>query len=113
MIQKICVIGLGYVGLPTALLFAEKGYAVIGADIDQRKIDSLKRGESYLGELGLDERIASAVKSGNLQATSDIAGAVSECDAIIITVPTPLKENNEPDLSFIESSGEMIILISL
>ena len=102
----IGIIGLGYVGLPLALLFAEKGFTTIGFDVDQRKIPVLMDGKSYIKHINV-ERIKKAVNSKKFEATSDFS-KLTICDCIIICVPTPLNEHKEPDLQFIESSAKTI-----
>lgn len=94
----IGVIGLGYVGLPLCLRFAEAGYRVIGFDIDPVKIDKLNAGRSYFSHYA-DELVGEAVKRG-FSATTDFTRA-DEPDALIICVPTPLDEHREPDLGFV------------
>ena len=103
----IGVVGLGYVGLPLLLCFVEKGFKVIGLDIDDRKTESLKKGESYIKHIP-SERIAKAAKSGLLHPTTDF-GRARECDALIIAVPTPLNKNREPDMSYIVSTCETLV----
>ena len=100
------VIGLGYVGLPLILCFAERGFATIGLDIDGQKTAALMRGESYIKHIP-PARIQEAVKSGLFTATSDFAQA-ARCDAILIAVPTPLSKNREPDVQFIVAACEAI-----
>ena len=95
----IGVVGLGYVGLPLLLCFVEKGFRVIGFEIDQLKCDALLRGESYIKHIP-PERTAKAAGSGLLRATTDISLS-RECDAVLIAVPTPLNKNREPDMSYI------------
>lgn len=102
--MKIGVIGLGYVGLPLALHFAEKSAEVTGFDIDGSKVDIINSGKSPIGHIK-HERIASALT--NLTATSDPA-SMAEVDAIIICVPTPLTAQREPDLSYIRSTIDLI-----
>jgi len=102
---KIGVIGLGYVGLPLSLLMSESGFTVTGFDIDERKVDQLQRGESYIYRIPHTE-IVRAREQG-FAATSDYA-QLSEQDAIIICVPTPLNLHREPDLSFIENTAKAI-----
>ena len=99
------IIGLGYVGLPLGLEFAEKEFKVIGFDIDERKIPILNSGNTYIKHISA-ERIAKSVKNNFFEATSDFS-RIPECDAIIICVPTPLDEHREPDLTFIENSGKI------
>jgi UDP-N-acetyl-D-glucosamine dehydrogenase len=100
------VIGLGYVGLPLILCFAEKGFKSIGFDIDTKKTGALMRGESYIRHIPA-ERIQKAMKSGLFSAVADFA-RVKECDAILIAVPTPLSINREPDVQYITASCEAI-----
>jgi UDP-N-acetyl-D-glucosamine dehydrogenase len=100
------VVGLGYVGLPLLLCFAEKGFAVVGLDVDPKKVDSLAKGESYIKHISA-ERIRKALDCGRFRATTDYSTAKS-CDALLICVPTPLDKNREPDLSFIVSTCEAI-----
>ncbi len=95
---RVGIIGLGYVGLPLALLFSEQKFTVTGFDIDVRKVDTLAKGESYIYRIAAEE-IRTAQAQG-FSATSDYARLV-EMDAIIICVPTPLNQYHEPDLSFI------------
>jgi UDP-N-acetyl-D-glucosamine dehydrogenase len=100
------VIGQGYVGLPLALVFREAGFPVTGFDVDPEKVDRIARGESYIKHIG-PERIAEAVRSGRYRATTDF-DRLSECDAILICVPTPLGIHREPDNSYIVSTGHEI-----
>ena len=100
------VVGLGYVGLPLILCFAEKGFKCHGLDIDAKKTEALSRGESYIKHIPA-ERIGRAVKDGKFAATTDFSKA-AECDAILIAVPTPLNKNREPDVQYIVSSCEAI-----
>lgn len=92
------ICGLGYVGLPLSLRFAQAGFRVIGFDIDRAKIEALNAGHSYIGHIG-DAPVAAARAAG-FEATDDFARA-GEADALIICVPTPLKHNREPDLGFV------------
>lgn len=92
------IVGLGYVGLPLALRFAEVGYKVVGFDIDNEKITSLQAGRSYIEHIA-SVRIATALEAG-LEATSEFQKA-RDVDALIICVPTPLSAHREPDLSFV------------
>ncbi len=103
---KVGIIGLGYVGLPLALEFANKGFNVTGFDIDEKKIPILNEGNSYIKHISAD-RIKKAVASKRFSATSDFS-LLTECDAIIICVPTPLDEHQEPDLTFIVNSGKAV-----
>ena len=102
---RVGVIGLGYVGLPLTLLFSEQKFRVTGFDVDQRKVDTLAAGGSYIYRI-LPEEI-SAAKAAGFSATTDYA-RLSDVDAIIICVPTPLNEHHEPDLSYIENTAKAI-----
>ena len=102
---RVGVVGLGYVGLPLALLFAEEGFPVTGFDIDSTKIDMLASSRSYICRIP-DTEIALAADRG-FQATIDFK-CVSEMDAIIICVPTPLTEYHEPDLSYVTETVKSI-----
>src|SRR5882762_3690270 len=99
------IIGLGYVGLPLALLYSEQKFQVTGFDIDQRKVDALAKGSSYIYRISSEEIVAA--KSAGFTATSDYA-QITAMDAIIICVPTPLNEYHEPDLSFITNTTHAI-----
>ena len=98
----VAVIGLGYVGLPLALAFAEAGVDVIGVDIDPAKPRALLAGESYLSSASA-ERVRAAVASGRLTATGDYA-RVAHADAVLIAVPTPLGRGRTPDMQFVEAT---------
>jgi UDP-N-acetyl-D-glucosamine dehydrogenase len=100
------VVGLGYVGLPLVHLFASKGFRVLGFDIDEAKTRKLNQGRSYILSIP-SERTRDLVEQGRLEATSDL-GRLSEPDALIICVPTPLTEDRRPDLSYIKKTGEAI-----
>src|ERR1700733_14288704 len=102
---RVGIIGLGYVGLPLALLFSEQKFAVTGFDIDQRKVDTLAQGGSYIYRISKEE--IQAAKSQGFSATADYSRIV-EMDAIIICVPTPLNQYHEPDLSFITDTTHAI-----
>ena len=100
----IGVIGLGYVGLPLLYCFIEKGFRAIGFDIDKSKVDSLGKGKSYIKHIPA-QRIGAAITSGKFNPTTDFA-KVSECDAVLIAVPTPLNKNREPEMDYIVSTCE-------
>ncbi|MCC7338454.1 MAG: nucleotide sugar dehydrogenase [Pirellulaceae bacterium] len=102
----LAIIGLGYVGLPLGLQFARKGVSVLGLDIDQSKVDAIHAGRSYIHHIAA-ETVAAQVTGGKLSASTDFA-RVSECDAVVICVPTPLNKNREPDISYILKTGEAI-----
>ncbi|MDI9622073.1 MAG: nucleotide sugar dehydrogenase [Acidobacteriota bacterium] len=100
------IIGLGYVGLPLAMAFVEKGIRVLGFDVDPDKPAQLARGESYIKHLGSD-RVAAMAGSGRFEATTDFL-RLHEPDAILICVPTPLTPQRQPDMSYVEKSARQI-----
>ena len=102
----VSIVGLGYVGLPLALRFIEKGFNVVGFDIDQSKIDCIESGTSYINYIP-DSAIATAVNNG-LMITTDFQ-KISQVDVIIICVPTPLSEDREPDLSYVKSTLQSML----
>src|SRR3984893_13172223 len=102
---RVGIIGLGYVGLPLALLFSEQKFRVTGFDVDARKVDTLAQGGSYIYRIAPEE--VQAAKKNGLSATADYA-QLTDMDAIIICVPTPLNEYHEPDLSFITDTTHSI-----
>jgi UDP-N-acetyl-D-glucosamine dehydrogenase len=103
---KVVVLGLGYVGLPLAVVLAEAGYRVTGVDPDQEKVSLLNQGVSYIGDVDT-ELIQKLVKKKTLVATDDFS-VVSEADAVSICVPTPLRKTRDPDLSYIVEVSESI-----
>ncbi|MGA9524227.1 MAG: nucleotide sugar dehydrogenase [Myxococcaceae bacterium] len=103
---KVGIVGLGYVGLPLGLAFAEAGFPVTGIDVDGRKVEALGRGESYLRHVR-SEAIQCVVGSGTFQATTDSA-RVSELDCVVICVPTPLNRAREPDMSCVVAAAEAL-----
>ena len=102
--SSVCVMGLGYIGLPTASLLGTKGYNVVGVDVSQKVVDTINRGEIHIVEPDLDLLVKSAVNSGRLKASTEPVPA----DVFIIAVPTPFKENHKPDLSYVESATRAI-----
>ncbi|MGB7325524.1 MAG: nucleotide sugar dehydrogenase [Rubripirellula sp.] len=104
---NVGVVGLGYVGLPLVLAYSSAKHSTIGFDIDDTKVDAINRSESYIKHITSD-CIKASVESGKLAATTDFA-RISEVDAIILCVPTPLDEHFEPDLSYVVSTIEAII----
>lgn len=103
---RIVVLGLGYVGLPLATVFAEAGFHVVGVDPIQAKVDMVNRGESYVLDVPT-EQLARLVKDGCIEATTDFA-ALMQADAVSICVPTPLRKTGDPDLSFIVAAAESV-----
>jgi UDP-N-acetyl-D-glucosamine dehydrogenase len=96
---RVAILGLGYVGLPLAVVFGEAGFNVIGIDPDKRKVNTILRGESHIQDIP-NEQIARLVSSGKLTATTDFS-ALEQVQAVSICVPTPLRKTGDPDLSFI------------
>src|SRR5205085_4816090 len=104
--MKIAIIGLGYVGLPLSLQFAQSGVTVIGLDIDAGKVKSLSSGKSYIKHIS-NQAIADCLATHHFEASTDFA-RIREVEAIIICVPTPLNKNREPDISYIIETGKNI-----
>ena len=103
---KIAVIGLGFVGLPLSIMFAEKGFHVTGIDMDERKVTQLQHSFSYIGDID-DTRLKNVLDSGHFLATTNF-DRLRDVDAVIICVPTPLTKQKTPDLRYITSAGEEI-----
>lgn len=103
--QKICVLGLGYIGLPYASTFATHGLKVIGVDVNSQVLDKLKEGELHIYEPGLRTLVQAALRSGNLVVVPEPEPA----DAFIIAVPTPFREEKRADLSYVISASQSIV----
>ena len=103
---KIGVIGLGYVGLPLAVEFAERGLNVIGIDVSEQKVKGVRSGRSYISDVP-DDRLTPLVREGRLIATTDY-GVLNECDIVNICVPTPFTVSKDPDISYIIAASEAI-----
>jgi UDP-N-acetyl-D-glucosamine dehydrogenase len=103
---NVGIIGLGYVGLPLAVAFGEAGYRVFGVDVDEGKVASITKSDSYIEDIP-SERLRRLVADGNLTATTDFA-VLAECDAVSICVPTPLRKTGDPDISYIISAANQI-----
>ena len=106
---RIGIVGLGYVGLPLALEFAQAGFQVTGLDLDLEKVAQLNRGRSYLPDVS-DEQVALQVANGRLRAT-DCYEELRAVDAISICVPTPLRKTRDPDMSFILSALDSLVAV--
>jgi len=101
---KVCVIGIGRIGLPTALSFAKAGLQTIGMDINEKLVDSLNRGNFALkDEPGYEDIFNNVIKNGNFSATTNINEAVSKSNLILLSLPTPMNKKNIPDYSALES----------
>lgn len=105
MKKKICVIGLGYIGLPTSAMFASHGHQVIGVDTNEEVVKALNRGEIIIREPYLDILVQAAVTSGNLKAYLE----PQEADVFIVAVPTPITKDKKADLSYVKSATESIM----
>jgi UDP-N-acetyl-D-glucosamine dehydrogenase len=103
---RVVVVGIGYVGLPLVAEFAREGFRVTGLDYDQRKVELLNQGESYIGDVPTSD-LSQPVKAGLLDATSDPA-VLREADAVVVCVPTPLNKTKDPDMRFIVDATEQI-----
>lgn len=106
MTKKLCVVGLGYVGLPLALQFARSGATVVGLDVDQAKVNSINAGQSYIKHIS-GESIATELRAGRLSASNDF-DQLRDVQAVVICVPTPLSKNREPDISYILETARRI-----
>ena len=102
----IGIVGLGYVGLPLAVAFAQAGFKVIGFDIQSKRADQVNQGKSYIGDISGKDLSALVVKN-RLEATTD-QSRLTETDAICICVPTPLNKTKDPDLSYVIQESEEI-----
>ena len=104
-VQRICMLGLGYIGLPTASTFATHGLQVIGVDVNAHVVETLREGHLHIQEPGLSTLVSEALRSGNLV----ITGKPEPADAFIIAVPTPFFDDKRADLSFVISAAESIV----
>ncbi|MEH7512315.1 UDP-N-acetyl-D-mannosamine dehydrogenase [Gottfriedia acidiceleris] len=102
--NKVCVIGLGYIGLPTASIIASSGIEVHGIEVNEEAIDKINKGKIHIYEPGLDVLVKEVVKNSKLKASK----VPEQADVFIIAVPTPFKENHKPDLSYVESATRTI-----
>jgi nucleotide sugar dehydrogenase len=105
---RICVFGLGRMGLPLACAFADAGFKVVGIDVDAKVVEKVVLGETWFDEPGLDELLARVVKTRRLTATLDAADAVRKCDFIVCMVPLGLDERKRPDFSIIKQVARTI-----
>ena len=103
---RIGIIGMGYVGLPLATVFADAGFEVVGLDLDESKVVQINGGRSYIEDVD-EKHLARLVKSGKIHATTDFS-ALRTCDAVSICVPTPLSKTRDPDMSYILEASRQI-----
>ena len=106
MNPNVVTIGLGYIGLPTSALIASHGTNVLGVDINQKIVDTINNGRIHIVEPELEEIVSKAVSNGFFKASIK----PSTADVYLVMVPTPFKENHEPDISFIESKSLFLFL---
>ncbi len=104
---SVCVVGLGYIGLPTAAVIARSGCKVLGVDISQMVVDTINRGEIHIEEVDLDALVQGAVNRGMLSASTQIAPA----DVFIVAVPTPFDKDHAPDISYVLAAGKAIAAV--
>jgi UDP-N-acetyl-D-glucosamine dehydrogenase len=106
-IERVGIIGLGYVGLPLAVAFAEAGLDVVGLDVDPDKVEAIAAGRSYIDDVS-SVSLAALVGAGTIRASTD-ATNLADCGAVLICVPTPLGQHREPDLGFVTAAAEAAI----
>ncbi len=102
---RVCVVGLGYVGVPLSVASAQAGFNVLGVDVDKSKVDQINRGVCYVEEPYSESLLPSLVSAGKIKATAKLSDAVATADIVIVCVPTPLDRRGEPDLHFLRSVG--------
>src|SRR5437899_2843158 len=100
---KICVVGLGYVGVPLSVASAEAGFQVIGVDVDKGKVEKINSGICYVEDAYSERLLPSLVKQGKIHASISLRDEAEKADVVIICVPTPLNDEEEPDLSYVKS----------
>ena len=103
--MKACFMGLGYIGLPTAIIAAKHGVEIVGVDINPKVVEMTNQGKLHIIEPGMEEMLQDVVKSGMLHAST----TPETSDAYFIVVPTPFKGDHEPDISYVESATRMVI----
>ncbi len=104
--KSICVIGIGYVGLPTAAMFASKGHRVVGFDLNKEAVDALNKGKIIIEEPGLEDLVKKTVESGMLSGSTECP---EDCDVYIIAVPTPINEDKTADMRYVRSATESVV----
>src|SRR2546426_382793 len=100
---KVCVVGLGYVGVPLAVASAQAGFAVIGVDVEKEKVSMINKGFCYVEDAYSEKHLPELVKAGSISATESLSDGATPSDVVIVCVPTPLDAKGEPDLSFLKS----------
>ncbi|MHA1355641.1 MAG: NAD(P)-binding domain-containing protein, partial [Candidatus Heimdallarchaeota archaeon] len=104
----ITIVGLGYVGIPTALEFAKKGFNVIGVDIDENKVKLINSGKSPINLPSIEKDIAELVAKKKIKAYTDLEEVIPKSDFVLLILPTPVNEAKEPDLSYIVNAGKSL-----
>src|SRR5215471_7479744 len=107
-VNRIVVVGAGYVGLTTAVCFAHLGHDVVCADIDVSRVERLQRGELPIVEAGLGHLLTDGLRSGRLRFTTDPGGAVADAEFVYLCVPTPQADDGGADLTYIEAAARQI-----
>src|SRR3546814_2185394 len=102
--KKVAVIGLGYIGLPTAALIARSGFRVLGVDVSSHVVETVNSGRIHIEEVDLDGLVQGVVARGNLRASTEI----EESDVFLIAVPTPVSEDHAPDISYVLAAARML-----
>ena len=110
---RICVIGLGQVGLPTALTFSKQGYSVLGYDINKNLLNSLLQKKSPFEEAGLEKLISNCIQSGKFEPNENLTKCIEISDIIIVCVATPTTNEIKPNLSFLENACESLSELKL
>jgi len=105
---SVCIIGLGYVGLPLAVASAEAGFSVVGVDVDKGKVDMVNKGVSYVEDPYVKEHLSTLVSAGKIRATAKHSEALPSADVVIVCVPTPLDARENPDLSYLRTTARII-----
>jgi UDP-N-acetyl-D-glucosamine dehydrogenase len=100
---RVCVVGLGYVGVPLAVASAQAGFGVIGVDVEKEKVSMINKGICYVEDAYSERHLPELVKAGSISATSSLSEGATSSDIVIVCVPTPLDAKGEPDLSFLKS----------
>ena len=103
--MKACFMGLGYIGLPTAIIAAKYGVEVVGVDVNQEVVDTTNSGKLHIVEEGLEDLLKEVIAAGSFKAYT----RPQESDAYFIVVPTPFKGNHKPDISFVEAATKMVL----
>ncbi len=102
-VARVCVVGLGYVGMPLSVASAEAGFTVVGVDVSKEKVRKVNSGECYVEDKYSERFLPEFVKAGRIKATTRLREGAGDADVVIICVPTPLSKEGEPDLGYVKS----------